>query len=237
MDYQNICAEISSDKIGILTLNRPGKKNALSIAMRREISSCLAAWRESLAVSLVIITGAGSTFCAGFDLKEFGQPNLLEEIFTSSSRYHRDVWSFPKPIIAAVEKYAFGGGFDLATLCDIRICSEDALFGHPEIKFGAPPLFTPLQWIIGQGMARDLCLTGRNIAAPEAYRLGLVSEIAPVSAVLDRAREMARIILQAPAGTLSIVKNYMTADSGVGFEESFINEHDKPFQSLLAMKK
>ncbi len=84
MDYMNIRDEIIADKIGLLTLNRPAKKNALSIAMRLEISSCLAAWRESPDVGLVIISGAGSTFCAGFDLAEFGRVNLLEEIYDSS---------------------------------------------------------------------------------------------------------------------------------------------------------
>lgn len=236
MDFQNIRAEFIADKIALLTLNRPEKKNAISIAMRYEISSCLKNWHDSVDVGMVIITGAGGTFSAGFDLKEFGQKDLIEEIYKSSSQYHRDVWNFPKPIIAAVENHAFAGGFDLMTLCDVRICSEKAVFGHPEIKFGAPPLFTPLRWIIGNGMARDLCLTGRTIGSQEAYRLGLVSEVVKDQNLIERSTQIAKIILEAPVATLMTVKKYMASDSGLDFEESFINEHDIPFQSFLLKK-
>jgi enoyl-CoA hydratase len=90
----------------------------------------------------------------------------------SSRRYHLAVWRFAKPTIAAVNGAEFGGGFDLALLCDIRIAGPGAVFAHPEIKIGAPPLFTPLQWIVGAGIARDLCLTGRRIALPGLQRGG-----------------------------------------------------------------
>ena len=134
--------------------------------------------RRDERVRVVVLTGAGSTFCAGFDLKEFSQPELARTIRDSSRRYHLAVWGFAKPMIAAVNGAALGGGFDLALLCDIRIATPDATFAHPEIKFGAPPLFTPLQWIVGAGIARDLCLTGRKIDAAEAHRIGLVNTIA-----------------------------------------------------------
>jgi enoyl-CoA hydratase len=236
MDFQTIRAELIADKVALLTLNRPEKKNAISIAMRYEISSCLKNWQDSSEVGIVIIAGAGGAFSAGFDLKEFGQKDLSEEIFKSSSQYHRAVWNFPKPIMAAVENHAFAGGFDLTTLCDIRICSEGAVFGHPEIKFGAPPLFTPLRWIIGNGMARDLCLTGRTIGSQEAYRLGLVSEVVKDQTLIERATQIAKTILEAPVATLMTVKKYLVSDSGLSFEESFVNEHDIPFQSFLLKK-
>jgi len=151
--------------VATLTLCRPDRRNAISIEMREEISATLDSWRGDPAVGAVVLTGEGSAFSAGFDLDEFGQPERFDALLASSSRYHRDVWSFPKPVIAAVNGAAMGGGFDLACLCDLRLASSRASFGHPEIKFGAPPLFTPLRWIVGDGLARDLCLTGRRIDA------------------------------------------------------------------------
>ena len=105
------------------------------------------------------------------------KPELARTIRDSSHRYHLAVWQFPKPVIAAVNGAAFGGGFDLCLLCDMRIATPNAVFAHPEIKFGAPPLFTPLQWIVGAGIARELCLTGRRVDAAEAHRIGLVNAI------------------------------------------------------------
>jgi enoyl-CoA hydratase len=143
--------------------------------------------------------------------------------------YHRDLWNFPKPTIAAVNGFALGGGFDMAVLCDIRLCSENALFGHPEIKFGGQPLVTPLRWIVGEGLARDLCFTGRTIEAAEAHRMGLVSEVLPKDGLLERAGEFARMIAEAPAETLRAVKRTLLENSGKGFEDSFLLEHDEPF--------
>lgn len=237
MDYNTIKYEIIDTTIAIITLNRPEKKNALSIQMRSEISDCLEKMDASSEVGAAIITGAGSTFSAGFDLKEFARPELFEQIYVSSSRYHRDVWNFSKPIIAAIENQALGGGFDLATLCDIRICNENAVFGHPEIKFGGPPLFTPLQWIIGYGVARDLCLTGRIINSSDAFRIGLVSEIVSAN-ILERAIQIAKTILEAPVSTLKTVKKYMSNNSNASFEEAFIEEHDNQFLARInTMKK
>lgn len=225
---------IIEDKIGIITLNRPEKRNPISIQMRKEISTCLDEWKNSAEIGVVIITGEGPAFSAGFDLKEFGQPGKMEEIYLTSAKYHRDVWHFPKPTIAAVNGPAMGGAFDLATLCDIRICSENAVFGHPEIKFGAPPLFTPLRWIVGHGQARYLCMTGMTINAREAHRICLVSEVAPGGELMERARKTAKTICEAPAGALSTVKKYVTGNAGRGFEESFVEEHDNPFLAIIS---
>ncbi len=177
MEFQTIRTAERPGGIGVITLNRPEKRNAISILMRREISVCLDRWRDNAEIGTVIFTGAGPVFSAGFDLDEFRQPACFADLLESSSCYHRDLWRFPKPTIAAVNGPAMGGGFDLATLCDLRLCAESAIFGHPEVKFGAPPLFTPLRWIVGEGLARDLCLTGRRFDAREAHRIGLVSEV------------------------------------------------------------
>lgn len=228
-----IQTEVLEGGLGILRLNRPDKRNALSIRVRREISACLDEWKTLDAVRLVILTGNGPTFSAGFDLKEFGEPACYQELFDSSARYHRDVWYFPKPTLAAINGPAFGGGFDLATLCDLRICSEVAAFGHPEIKLGAPPLFSPLRWIVGNGMARDLCLTGRRIDAKEARRIGLVSEVVPATELVDRAIAMGKSILEAPDLALAATKRYIARASNDEFETAFRIEHDEVFKDHL----
>lgn len=214
-------------------MNRPEKRNAISIRMRREISSCLDHWRESAAIGVVIFTGEGDAFSAGFDLDEFGHPERFDSLLESSSRYHRDVWNFPKPTIAAVNGLALGGGFDLATLCDLRVGSESCAFAHPEIRIGAPPLVTPLRWIVGDGWARDLCLTGRKILASEAHRIGLVSEVVENRRLMERAVEIGTTILGAPLETLRFTKEYLAGNAGKGFEESFRVEHDEAFRKIL----
>ncbi len=231
--FETIQVAERADGIGIITLNRPEKKNAISIRMRQEIIECLTQWKESAAVSVVVFIGAGDVFSAGFDLSEFGKHDLSDELFDSSAKYHRQVWNFPKPTIAAVNGAALAGGFDLATLCDMRICSESAFFGHPEIKFGAPPIYTPLRWIVGEGLARDLCLTGRRISATEAYRIGLVSEVVAKNELFERAIKIALTILEMPLEALKFTKAYLSGNSGKGFEESFRIEHDDAFQRFL----
>ncbi len=232
-NFHTIDTQVHSGAIGVITLNRPEKRNALSILMRREISFCLAKWRDDDQVASVVITGAGSLFCAGFDLDEFRQTERHDELFESSSRYHRDLWHFPKPVIAAVNGPAVGGGADLVSLCDIRICSESAWFGHPEVKYGAPVMFTPLRWIVGDGIARELCLTGRRIDAQEAYRIGFVSKVEEDDKLLESALQMARSICEAPAATLRFTKQFFTRNAGRGFEESFEIEQDEAFRQII----
>ncbi|NTW17439.1 MAG: enoyl-CoA hydratase/isomerase family protein [Syntrophaceae bacterium] len=237
MNFQTITTEIRHTGIGVITLNRPEKRNAISIEMRREISACLKGWQESEAVGAIIFTGSGEVFTAGFDLSEFTQPALYADIYETSARYHRDIWYFPKPTIAAVNGPALAGGFDLAKLCDLRICSKTAVFGHPEIKFGVPPLLTPLRWIVGEGMARDLCMTGRRIDATEAYRAGLVSEVVDGDKLMERACRLALTILEAPMSALHFIKTYMLDHANRGFEEAFSIEHDRAFHEFLLRKK
>ncbi len=236
MSFTTLLTEGLPQGIGVLTLNRPEKHNAISILMRREISACLKVWEENPAIRVVILTGAGSSFTAGFDLGEFRKPALLEEIYQTSSEYHRRIWYFPKPTIAAVNGPALAGGFDLVKLCDIRICTPEARFGHPEIKFGAPTLFTPLKWLIGAGLARELCLSGRIIDAAEAYRIGLANELAAGEKLRERALETAARIMEAPQPALEQTKRFFLDNADRGFEESFSIEHDKGFQEFLLQK-
>ena len=229
MDFTTILTNEEGGGIFTIKLNRPERRNAISTRMRTELSACLTEMAASEAVRVVILTGMGHSFSAGFDLKEFKEPAKHREIAETSISYHRELWRFPKPILAAVNGFAMGGGFDMATFCDIRICSQNAVFGHPEIKFGAATLYTPLRWIVGAGLARDLCLTGRHLPAEEALRIGLVSEVTAPESLMERALELARMIAEAPQDTLLEVKAYILANEGRGFESSFQLEHDVPF--------
>jgi enoyl-CoA hydratase len=236
MKFRTIAAAENHGKVGTITLNNPEKRNAISIEMRKEISACLREWKDSDAVGAVIFMGRGEVFSAGFDLGEFKKTDLYSQIYESSARYHRDIWYFPKPTIAAVNGPALAGGFDLAKLCDLRICAKTAVFGHPEIKFGVPPLLTPLRWIVGEGLARDICMTGKRIDASGAYRIGLVSEVVDNEKLLERANQIAVTILEAPVSALCFMKTYMLDHGNRGFEDAFCVEHDKAFQEFLLKK-
>src|SRR5258705_3178003 len=228
-----LATDIGPDGIAVMRLDNEHRRNALSIAMRDAISDTLDEWAADDRVRVVVLTGTGAAFCAGFDLKEFAQPDLARTIRDSSRRYHLTVWQFPKPMIAAVNGAALGGGFDLCLLCDIRIATSNTVFGHPEIKFVAPPLFTPLQWIVGAGIARDLCLTGRRIDAAGAHRLGLVNTIAHADSLLDDAKATTRVIAEAPQARLEATKRYLGSSAGGTFDDAFEVEHDRVFDQVL----
>jgi enoyl-CoA hydratase/carnithine racemase len=230
---RDIATQAADDGVATLTLARAERRNALSIKLRNEITQQLDSWATDPAVRAVVLTGAGSTFCAGFDLDEFAQADLGPSIKDSSHRYHLAVWNFPKPLLAAINGPAVAGGMDLSVLCDFRIASANAIFGHPEIKFGAPPLFTPLQWIVGIGVARELCLTGRRIGAHEALRIGLVNSISEPERLLDDAMVMARIIIEAPQAALECTKGYLISSPSATFEEALAVEHDAVFDKFL----
>jgi enoyl-CoA hydratase len=184
----------------VITLNRPEKKNALSIALRDELTEALEQLAADERVKVVILTGAGDTFTAGFDLKEFQRasedPDFGKQLWASSDRYHHACLFFTLPLIAMVNGPAIAGGFDLATMCDIRIACPEAYFSHPEISFG-PVLYSPLREIVGGGVARDLCLTGRHVDAQEALSIGLVSRVVPRGDLMNEALLFASFITRA----------------------------------------
>lgn len=188
-----------ADGVVWLTLNRESRRNALSIALRDELADVLDRLAADDSVRSVVLTGAGSVFCAGFDLAEFAvdHPEFQRRLWASSDRYHRTVLCFPLPIIAAVNGPALGGGFDLAVMCDIRIAARSAAFSHPEYKFG-DVVYGPLHNLVGGSVARDLCLTGRSVDAAEALELRLVSRVIDGHDLAGAALSTAQAIAAAP---------------------------------------
>jgi enoyl-CoA hydratase len=204
------------DDVATLTLQRPAKKNALSIALRDEISDALDALADDGRVKVVVITGAGDTFSAGFDLKEFEntEPGFQEQLWASSDRYHRRVLSFPLPTVAAVNGAALAGGFDLATMCDMRVAADTAWFARPERLFG-DIVYAVIHDLLGGALARDLTLTGRRVHAPEALAIHLVDRVVPAPELADAARHLARTIAEAPRDVLVRTKAKIIARTGI----------------------
>ena len=206
-----------ADGVAVVQMTRAEKKNALSIRLRDGMSDALDRLAADTACRVVVITGTGDVFSAGFDLDEFTKPELTEELWASSDRWHRTVLEFPLPTVAAVNGSAYGGGFDLAVMCDLRVAADDARFGHPEHSF-SQVVYAPLHDLVGGAVARDLALTGRRIDADEALRLGVVSRIVPSAEVREHAVAVAAEIANAPREILLDMKAKISrrARSNVG---------------------
>lgn len=208
------------DGVVWLTLNRPDKKNALSIALREEVTDALGALASDEHVKTVVLTGAGDVFCAGFDLGEFrlDGPGDQQRLWESSDRFHMACLSFPLPLIAAVNGPAVAGGFDLAVMCDIRVAAETARFSHPEQAW-SDVVYGPLHDLVGGSVARDLCFTGRTVEAGEALALGLVSRVVPRTDLHEAAAEVAAAVARAPREVLLRMKAKVTRRAGVVRED------------------
>ena len=188
-----------------LELRRAEKRNALSIALRDEMSDALEQLGVDDALRVLVITGGTEVFSAGFDLDEFTVPELADELWASSDRWHRDVLTFPLPTVAAVGGAALGGGFDLAVMCDLRIASDTARFAHPEHRF-SQVVYGPVHDLLGGARARDLVLTGRTVSAADALTLGLVRSVVAPSELLTEADTVAHEIALAPRDVLLQMK-------------------------------
>jgi len=193
----------------LLTLNRPDKRNALSIELRDAITDELRALADDDAVNGVAITGAGGTFSGGWDLKEFDlaatDPDLGRQIWRSADEFHHTLLTFPLPLVAAVDGPALAGAFDLAVCCDVRLASSTARFAHPEFIW-ADLLYSPLEAIVGGAVARDLLLTGREIGAAAALRVGLVSEVVEPEQLSEALHVVMGRIASAPRDALRRTK-------------------------------
>lgn len=185
--------------VGVITINRPEALNALNPQVLAELKAAFEAVDQN-AVRCVILTGAGEkSFVAGADIGSMSTMTKAEgEAF---GKLGNDIFlmieSFPLPVIAAVNGFALGGGCEIAMSCDIRICSDNAMFGQPEVGLGITPGFGGTQRLarlVGMGMAKQLLYTARNIDANEALRIGLVNAVYPQAELMDAAKKMAATI-------------------------------------------
>jgi len=200
-------------KRGICVLNfaRHDKKNALSTDMRSEIIDALNDLKENKRVRVVIFYGGQDFFSAGFDRDEVQKvvqgEGDYEAFIESNHLFHQTLFDFPKVLIAAINGYALAGAFDLAVICHLRIASKGALFGHPEIRFGACPLFFPYMSLVGRGKALEICLnTGSKesfLNAEEALKLNLINKVVNADQVLDASIKIAKEINKSPEFAVS----------------------------------
>lgn len=198
--YQTLLFEIRSRGIGVLTMNRPEVLNALSVQTFQELNQLFDELEKESEIRGLIITGSGRSFVAGADLSECADAKIEENRAYASlaQRTFNRLESLPIPTIAAVNGFALGGGCELSLVCDIRIASEKAKFGQPEVDLGVIPCFGGTQRLprlIGSGFAKELIFTGRKISAEEAYAMGLVNRVVPQEQLLDIAVEMMELIV------------------------------------------
>ncbi|MBI1782609.1 MAG: enoyl-CoA hydratase/isomerase family protein [Sphingobacteriales bacterium] len=229
--YQTLLVSIENN-ICTITINRPDKLNALNKTVIEELSAALDEVYNNAEIKSAIITGAGpKAFVAGADISEFtalngeggkalakkGQDNVFNKIENS-----------PKPIVAAVNGFALGGGCELAMACHFRLASENAKFGQPEVNLGLIPGYGGTQrltQLVGKGKAMELMLTGNMIDANEAKQLGLVNHVTAADALLDKTKELLNIInTKAPIAIRHVIA--LTNIAAVGHEDGLEKEID-----------
>lgn len=228
--YESILIE-RRDRVAIITINRPEKRNALNIQTRAEGAAALDELSQDDSVRVVIFTGAGDkAFVAGADIAEFaGRTALAQRTIMLDRGLFNAVDTFPKPVIAMVNGYCLGGGCELALACDIRIASETASFGQPEINLGIIPGgggTQRLTRLVGEGKAMEMILTGEIINAQEAFRLGLANHVVPADQLQTKTMEVANRIAEKSPVALRLAKEAVKAASRSNLDEGLRREVD-----------
>jgi enoyl-CoA hydratase len=206
MTYVNISCEVAGN-VATLTLNRPEKLNALTNQMVEDTITALDVLAEDPRVDIIVLTGAGRAFCAGFDITE---GDAVAERTQEWWRQHfrlifeglNRLWSMPQPIIAKVRGACVGGGFNLTLMCDLVYASEGSFFGEPEVKFGGASHNPILPMILSPRHYCELVLTGRTLDAERAAALGIINEVVSPDALDTRVDQIARHMGLLPPGTL-----------------------------------
>lgn len=225
MGYQNILLE-KEDKISIITINRPESLNALNAKTIQEISSALDELNSDTGCRVIIITGSGEkSFVAGADIKEFsdfGQEKAEELARNGQNILFNKIENMSKPVIAAINGFALGGGLELAMACHIRYASENAKLGLPEVTLGLIPGYGGTQRLpklIGKGLANEMIFSAKMIPAQRAKEIGLVNEVYPITDLLTQTKELAKIIAHnSPMAISKAIHAVNLSDTDKGFD-------------------
>ena len=227
MTYENIRIE-AEDGIGVLTLNRPHIYNAMDLKTWQEIYAGMREMEQDPDVRVIIVTGAGGkAFSSGGDIGGIQKGTAAEEMVSYIGDITFGICMLRKPVIAAIEGYALGGGCELAMACDIRIASKKSKFGQPELGLAIVPGnggTQLLQRLVGMGKAKELIFTGDIIGAEEAERIGLVQKVVEDGAALDAAKEMARKIIKKGPAAVTLAKMAMNVGANTDLHSGLMLE-------------
>jgi len=222
MSFDNLLLE-REDALAILTLNRPVVLNALNTSTLDELRRAVLEIKHDANVRVLIITGAGEkAFAAGADIKELARltPTEAKALAARGQHVFDLIEHLGKPVIAAINGFALGGGCELALACTLRLAADIARLGQPEINLGLIPGYAGTQRLarlVGKGIALELLLTGRQVSADEALRIGLVNRVVPLSALLTEARQFAAMLADKPP----VAVRYILEAVNRGLESSF----------------
>ena len=220
-----------SDAVAVITVNRPDKRNALNVVVRREIVEVLDELRDDRDIRVVIITGAGDrAFIAGADIGEFAERTVVQQREAMTGRrLFEEIAAFPRPTIAMINGFALGGGCEVALACDLRIAARSARLGQPEIRLGILPGgggTQRLPRLVGPGRAMRLVLTGELIDATEAERIGLVDWVVEDSELTDRTMAIARTIAGFSPFALELAKTAIRTAMETPLSAGLAHERD-----------
>ena len=247
MKYETIILE-RKDGIGYLTLNRPDRANTISLQLMREVVGAMEEVEADAEYRVVILTGAGKHFCGGADLRDFAE-RARERAASGADRQgsgsfvtpQRDIFSALEesrvPVIAAINGAAMGGGCEIALACDVRVISDTATIGLPEIRFGALPAgggTQRLPRLVGVGVAKEMIFSGLPWTAEEAFRVGLVNRVTPAAGLIEECEKMARVYVERAAYALKTAKQLVNRGvelplkDGIALERKMIAEMATP---------
>jgi len=207
-----------------LTLNRPEKLNALDSVLVGALSDALGQTVQDAGVRVIVISGAGRSFCAGYDLSEESEPESLLKGLTKNLDRLLEVFDHPRPIIAQVHGHCLAGGCDLMMMCDLAVASDDAVFGQPEIRFGSTVVAQVMPWLIGARRAKELILTGHDrLDAVEAERIGLVNRMVPRQDLEAETMGLARELAVVDPQVMTLTKRAINRSwEAAGFRQALI---------------
>lgn len=233
-----VLIDYPSDAVARVTLNRPAVKNALNLSIRQELASNFSSLSADERIRCIVLTGGDEFFAAGADIKDMAGRGAVEMMLRNIHVLWQAISSCPKPVIAAVNGYAWGGGCELAMHADIIIAGENASFCQPEVKVGIMPGAGGTQRLtraVGKFQAMKMILTGKPVSGREALAMGLCSEVLPDAEVQPAALKMAETIASMPPLAVAQIKEVVLAGQDISLEAALMLER-KAFQLLFDSK-